>query len=160
MQLHGRVGVNREAEPRAVFPQAVDIALGPMAEAEVEAFMHLYGIQGGRENFLGKLKRRRQREIAREWQNHGRIQAQLFQQAELVRQRRDQRRSLARAENALRVRVEGQHRGAGAQLLCPLDHLPQHVPVGDVQPVVVADRDHRGAEIARNLLEFVENLHL
>jgi hypothetical protein len=49
--------------------------------------------------------------------------------------------------------------GFGALLPRALHDFPKHVAVSAVHAVKVADTDHSRAELCRNLVEFVEDMH-
>ena len=157
---HGIDDVEEDAAAREERPERVD-ARTLVTGREVVADHHV-----GRAEVAGEVApdelgggRRGVREVER--LHHRRVHPVRREQLELAGERCEERRRELRAQDADRVGLEGEHRGAGASRAGPLARDGEEPLVPEVDAVEVADRDGAAAQRpgGTGLLERAEDHH-
>jgi len=130
-----------------------------MAEVEVISLMNLAGMEVFFQDVVGKLVRRHQREIASKRQHQNRVERGGLEEAEFFRGWSQQFESMIGAQNAGRMRLEGDDDGMRLGGLGAANDFIDDRAVRAVDAIKIADADKRGTEVARNFVEFVKDLH-
>src|SRR5579871_600629 len=123
-----KLGIN--VDVKSHFPpelsQQSNVALRPVAKAEVVTFVNFASLQALLQDFLSELARGHQREIAGERKQQQRVQSGRFEQSNLFRRWRQQSEIRIRAEDARRMRLEADGHRSHLPLFGETNDLLQH----------------------------------
>src|SRR5579875_712907 len=153
------VETDGEAQLAAQRGKAFDTCFCLVAEAKVFAFVKLLNMQRVAKNGGDELARGVACKFRRKGEDEQRVESRGGEQTDLFRKRRDERLARFGADDAGRMRVEGDGDGCDAECARAGDDLGDNPLVAAMYAVEVADSGDGGAEVRGHVCEFAIELH-
>ena len=153
------VDANGEAEFVTERFEAVDAGFGLVPKAEVFAFVKLGDVEGLLENVSSEVVSSGLRELGGKGQDEQGVDAGGGEECDLFRERSDKGLAGFRADDAGRVRVEGDGDGGEAERASTGDDFGDDPLMAEVDAVKVADGGYGRAEVAGDFRELAIDFH-